>query len=70
MVPEIGQHKCAIHLCHSSRLLRFTNFKTALECLEAVSADYSKHLRLARSLVEEHFDAKIVIKRLLEGALS
>ena len=46
-----------------------TDFKTALECLEAVSTDYWKHSRFARSLVEKHFDAKNVIKHLLERAL-
>jgi hypothetical protein len=51
-------------------LLRFTDFKTALECVEAVSTDYSKHSRLARSLVEEYFDAKNVVKHLQERALS
>ena len=45
-----------------------TDFKTALECLEAVSTDYRKHSRFARSLVEKHFDAKNVIKHLLERA--
>jgi hypothetical protein len=51
-------------------LLRFTNFETAVECLEALSVDYSKHSHLARSLVEEYFDAKTVTKQLLERALS
>jgi hypothetical protein len=51
-------------------LLRFTNFETAVECLEAISLDYTRHSHLARRLVEEYFDAKNVIKHVLERALS
>jgi hypothetical protein len=40
------------------------------KCLEAVSTDYRKHSRLALSLAEEYFDAKNLIKHLLERALS
>ena len=41
-----------------------------LECLQAVSTDYRKHSQLENSLMEEYFDAKNVIKHLLERALS
>jgi hypothetical protein len=51
-------------------LLRFTSFDEAVHCLEAVSTNYAKHCQLGRALVEEYFDAKNVIKRLLERALA
>jgi hypothetical protein len=51
-------------------LLRFTSFNEAVQCLEAVSTNYAKHCQLGRALVEEYFDAKDVIKRLLERALA
>src|SRR5258708_40286865 len=51
-------------------LLRFTDFKTALKCLEAVSTEYRKHSRLALLLVQEYFDVTNVIKQLLEEGIS
>src|SRR5258708_23011091 len=51
-------------------LLRFTDFKTALKCLEAVSTDYRQHSRLARSIIHNSFDSDNLIKHILELARS
>jgi hypothetical protein len=51
-------------------LLRFRDLAEAIECVEAVQADYEKHCRLARTLAEEYFDAKRVVKSVLERALA
>jgi hypothetical protein len=38
--------------------------------LEAAAADYPRQSRLARALAEEHFDAAVVTRRVLERALA
>jgi hypothetical protein len=42
----------------------------AAGCLEAAMADYERHGRLARTLAEAHFDARKVVGRVLERALT
>jgi hypothetical protein len=51
-------------------VFRFQDFEEAAQCLEAVATDYDRQCRLARNLSEEHFNAKTVISRVLEKALS
>jgi hypothetical protein len=51
-------------------LLRFRDLPEAIRCVEAVQADYGKHCQLARALAEEYFDAKKVVKSVLERALA
>jgi hypothetical protein len=51
-------------------LFRFRDIVEAARSLETAVADYERQSRLARSLVEEYFDAKKVVKRILELALS
>ena len=41
----------------------------AAHCLETAVADYERHCRLARTLAEEHFDVRRVVRRVLELAL-
>jgi len=50
-------------------LFRFRTLGEAAKMLEAAAADYEHQSRLARALAEEHFDAAIVTRRVLERAL-
>jgi hypothetical protein len=50
-------------------MFRFTTLREAADALEAVNADYERHSRAARQIVETHFDAKQVLGRLLSCAL-
>lgn len=51
-------------------LLRFRDIEEAAVCLEIAASDYERQSRLARALAEEHFNAKKVVSRVLERALS
>jgi hypothetical protein len=50
-------------------LFRFRTLEEAARHLETVAADYEHQCRLARALVEEHFDARKVLASILERAL-
>jgi len=50
-------------------LFRFRSMDQAVAALGAVEADYERHCRQARALIEEHFDARRVVARVLERAL-
>jgi hypothetical protein len=50
-------------------LFRFRTLDEAARHLETAAADYERHSLLARALVEEHFDAKNVLRGVLERAL-
>jgi hypothetical protein len=50
-------------------LWRFRTPDEAVQCLDAIGADYEHQCLLARELAEEHFDARKVLSRLLERAL-
>lgn len=50
-------------------IFRFETPADAVRALELVNADYERQCRLARSLAEEHFDAKKVVSGILERAL-
>jgi hypothetical protein len=50
-------------------LFRFRSLEQAAQHLAAVGADYERQCRLARALVEEHFDARKVLASVLERAL-
>ncbi len=51
-------------------LFRFRNMDEAVASLAAAEADYEHHRQAARALAEQHFDAKKVLRRVLEIALS
>jgi glycosyltransferase involved in cell wall biosynthesis len=51
-------------------LLRFRSFEEAVQALQAAEADYARHGRQARALVEEYFDAEKVLRRVLERAIT
>jgi hypothetical protein len=50
-------------------MFRFEDPADAVRALQLVNADYERQCRLARSLAEEHFDAKKVVSEILERAL-
>ena len=50
-------------------LLRFRSVDEAAAMLEAAESEYERHSRAARTLTEEHFDARKVLARVLEQAL-
>jgi hypothetical protein len=51
-------------------VFRFRDSTGAVRGLERVVGDYDRQCRLARTLVEERFDGKIVARRVLERALA
>jgi len=50
-------------------MFRVRTTAEAARALRTINADYERQCRLARSLAEEHFDAKRVVGRILEVAL-
>ena len=68
--PAIVQHTGASRfLPDAEGLFRFRSMDEAAQALAAAEADYERHGRAARALVEEHFDARRVVARVLERAL-
>ena len=57
------------YLPNGEGLLRFSNLEEAADAVRRVDADYARHCRAARALVEAHFDAKTVVAGLLDQAL-
>jgi len=51
-------------------LFRFRSREGAAQALAEAEADYERHSRQARALVEEYFDAEKVVRRVLERALA
>jgi len=51
-------------------LFRFHSLEGAAQALADVEADYERHSRQARALVEEYFDAEKIVRRVLERALA
>jgi hypothetical protein len=69
--PAVVQHTGPSRfLPDSAGLFRFHDVEEAACYLEDATADYERQCRLARTLVEKHFDAKKVIRRVLEKALA
>ena len=50
-------------------VFRFTTMDDAAAALETINSDYERHCRAARSLAEDHFDAKQTARQILEAAL-
>ena len=68
--PVVVQHTGPSRfLPDRSGLFRFRDIDEAAQCLDTVVTDYSHQCCLARDLAEKHFDAKVVISRVLEKAL-
>jgi hypothetical protein len=65
--PVVVQHTGPSRfLPDSAGLFRFRDVKEAARCLDKVTADYEQQCKFARALAEEHFDARKVVKRVLE----
>jgi len=68
--PAVVQHTGASRfLPDAAGLFRFRSMDEAARALAAAEADYERHGRAARALVEEHFDARRVVATVLERAL-
>ena len=68
--PAVVQHTGrSSFLPEDAGLLRFRDLPEAARHLETVAADYDRQCRLARALVDEHFDARTIARRVLERAL-
>jgi len=68
--PAVVQHTgLSRFLPDAQGLFRFRSMDEAVRALAAAEADYERHGRAARALVEEHFDARRVVARVLERAL-
>ncbi len=69
--PAVVQHTGPSRfLPDSAGLFRFHDVEEAACYLEDATADYERQCRLARTLAEKHFDAKKIIRRVLEKALA
>jgi hypothetical protein len=69
--PVVVQHTGPSRfLPDAAGLFRFRDLAEAARHLDAVAADYEHQCRLARALAEEFFDARKVVKRVLERALT
>jgi hypothetical protein len=69
--PAVVQHTGpSAFLPDSAGLFRFRDPVEAVRCLERAAADYERQCRLARSLAEEYFSARTVVRRVLERALA
>jgi glycosyltransferase involved in cell wall biosynthesis len=68
--PVVVQHTGPSNLLPEGEgMFRVRTVAEAARAFEAINADYERHCRLARRLVEEHFDAEVVVRRILERAL-
>jgi hypothetical protein len=69
--PVVVQHTGPSRfLPDAAGLLRFRDPAEAVRCLEAAASDYERHCRLARALAEEFFDARKVVRNVLNRALN
>jgi hypothetical protein len=69
--PAVVQHTGPSRfLPDADGLFRFQSMEGAVQALVDAEADYERHSRQARALVEEYFDAEKVIRRVLERALA
>ena len=50
-------------------MFRFTTLGEAVDALATINRDYERHCRAARAIAEAYFDAKQVLRALLNVAL-
>jgi hypothetical protein len=58
------------HLPCGEGLLAFASPEDALAGIDRINTDYERHARRAREIAREHFDARVVLPRLLDTACS
>jgi hypothetical protein len=69
--PAVVQHTGPSRfLPDAAGLFRFCDLEEAVRCLEAVMTDYQRQCQLARALAEKYFDARKVVRQVLERALT
>ena len=69
--PAVVQHTGPSRFLPSDAgLCRFTTIEESVAQLERVASDYDRQCRLARRLAEEYFDARRIIRRVLDVALA
>lgn len=68
--PAVVQHTGPSRILpDAAGMFRFRSLDEAAAAFERVEADYERQCRLARALIEEHFDARRVVSSVLERAL-
>jgi hypothetical protein len=50
-------------------MFRFSTAQQAAAAIETINADYERHCRAARQLAATHFDARLVVGKILTCAL-
>lgn len=69
--PAVVQHTGSSRfLPEKAGLFRFRNLEEAVCSLEQVATEYERQCELARALAEEYFDARKVVRRVLEQAMA
>ncbi len=58
------------HLPSGHGLLAFSTPEEALAGIDTINRDYPRHARRAAEIAREHFDARVVLPRLLDRAMS
>ncbi len=58
------------HLPHGQGLLSFASPEEALDGIDRINSNYAAHARRAAEIAREHFDARVVLPKLLETACS
>jgi len=67
VVQDTGPSAC---LPNGEGMFRFSTLEGAAHALAAINADYERHSRAAREIVESYFDAKKIAERVVNSALS
>jgi len=58
------------HLPHGDGLLAFSTPAEALAGLDRINGDYDRHARCAAEIAREHFDARRILRALLDEVCS
>lgn len=58
------------HLPTGRGLLAFNDIDQAVAAVAEVDANYARHCEAARAVIESHFDARLVLSRLIDQALA
>jgi hypothetical protein len=56
------------HLPSGEGLLAFSTIEEAIAGIERINSDYPRHAACAAEIARQHFDAQVVLPRLLESA--
>ena len=68
IVPKFRTSGWTAHLPSGDGLLAFANADEALAGIDRINGDYDRHARQAAEIARAHFDARVVLPRLLETA--